>query len=147
MKNDNKNYAVNEAKNFDDLNVIHYWDNGRQLGDMYSKTLSLKSTAWDVYFLYAKGVLWEDTDPPEPAFWIHQLPASMGADRDRILHPILFSDKLLKLLGHDDKEVRTHYSDLGFEAHARALAGLTKKGSCHSMEDILNVFKKSGEKP
>ena len=63
---------------------------------LFTKTLGLRSTAWD---FYAPGVTWDDDEPPEPAFWMYQLPASSGADRDLVLYPSRFSQELLELLG------------------------------------------------
>ena len=72
---------------FEDLPVVHVWDPTRQVGDLYTKTLGLTSTAWDFYFLYPPDVTWDEEEPPDPAFWMHQLPAASGADRDLVLYP------------------------------------------------------------
>ena len=42
--------------------MVHVWDPTRQVGNLYSKTLGLQSTAWDFYFLYPPGVTWERGD-------------------------------------------------------------------------------------
>ena len=52
MRKDSLGRADAEAAPFGDLPVVHVWDPTRRVGDLYTKTLGLKSTAWDFYFLY-----------------------------------------------------------------------------------------------
>ena len=58
MRKDNLERADAEAAPFEDLPVVHVWDATRDVGNLYTKTLGLKSTAWDFYFLYPPGVTW-----------------------------------------------------------------------------------------
>ncbi len=51
MRKDSLERADAEAAPFEDLPVVHVWDPERQVGNLYSKTLGLQSTAWDFYFL------------------------------------------------------------------------------------------------
>ncbi len=39
----------------------------------YTNSLGLSGDAWDIYFLYGPHALWENTAPPKPDFWMHQL--------------------------------------------------------------------------
>ncbi len=58
-----------------DPRVAHYWDEERSLGKLYGRLLTLprgRQLAWDIYFVYAPGVTWED-EPPRPTAWMHQL--------------------------------------------------------------------------
>ncbi len=54
-----------------------------------------------IYFLYPPGVTWDKEEPPDPAFWMHQLPADSGADRDLVLYPTRLAKELLTLFGDE----------------------------------------------
>ena len=97
MQNDSVEQARAEAASFVGLQVVHVWDPERQLGHLFTKTLRLRSTVWDFYSLYASGVRWEGNEPPQPTFWMHQLPTESGADRNLVLYPTTFSRELLGL--------------------------------------------------
>ncbi len=47
MRMDSLERADAEAASFGDLPMVHVWDPKRRVGDLYSRTLGLKSTAWD----------------------------------------------------------------------------------------------------
>ena len=53
--------------------------------------------AWDIYFVYAPGVRWED-EPPEPTEWMHQL----GRDERHLGNGDTLRESILKLLGTDE---------------------------------------------
>ena len=61
-----------------DDRVGHFWDQDLLLSRAYHRVLQLGQRprrhriAWDVFLLYGAGVVWQ-TDPPLPAFWMHQL--------------------------------------------------------------------------
>ncbi len=79
MEGDNEESAQAESGRFPDDRAKHIWDSERQFGELFAKTLNLEGVAWDVYLLYAPGVTWIEDEPPEPTFWMHQLPAKTGA--------------------------------------------------------------------
>jgi hypothetical protein len=56
-----------------DPRVRQYWDGGNVLGAAYQTVLGLDATAWDVYLLYGRHQTWNETTPPKPVFWMHQL--------------------------------------------------------------------------
>jgi hypothetical protein len=60
----------------EDPRVLHFWDDGLALSTAYHQVLELDRrkhrVAWDLYLLYAPGVVWHET-PPIPSFWMHQL--------------------------------------------------------------------------
>ncbi len=97
MPGDNVQFADREASTFNGFPVTHAWDQERELGTLYAKTLNLSAVAWDAYFLYAPGIKWEGDKPPYPTFWMHQLPADTGANRDLVLYPTKLSQELLSL--------------------------------------------------
>ena len=143
MRNDSLERADAQAVPFGDLSLVHVWDAGRQVGNLYSKTLRLQSTAWDFYLLYPPGVTWDDDKPPEPAFWMHQLPASSGAPRDLVLYPTKFSQELLRLLGDGVEPARVSRYDLGLEAHMSGLVNMTRNRAEYTLDHVRQAFEES----
>ncbi len=143
MPNDSIEKADAEAAPFEGLRVFHVWDPERDLGDLYSKVLRLLSTVWDFYFLYAPGVRWEGDESPQPTFWMHQLPAESGADRDLVLYPTRFSQELLGLLGDGVEPGHTSRADLGLQLHWEGLVNLTRERAQYSIEDVREAFEDS----
>lgn len=74
------------------------WDDGRAIGEQFAKTLKLRSTAWDVYLVYAPGVRWEGDIPPTPSFWMHQLRSESGADQKQCLNAGRLKAQVRKML-------------------------------------------------
>ena len=143
MPNDNGERARDEATTFEGLHVVHAWDPMHHLGDLYAKTLSLDSTAWDVYFLYTPGVQWKGNEPPQPTIWMHQLPAASGADRTLVLYPTRLSQELLKLLGDGVEPGHVSRADLGLQLHERGLANLVRERGPYTLEDIRQAVEDS----
>ncbi len=85
-----------------DDRVTHYWDGDNSLGKLYGRLLTLPSgrqLAWDIYFVYAPGVTWEE-EPPMPTQWMHQL----GRD-ERHLDGDALRGMIQELLGVEDSAV------------------------------------------
>ncbi len=143
MRNDSLQRAEAEAASFERLPVVHVWDAERQVGNLFAKILRLGSTAWDFYFLYAPGVTWDDDEPPQPAFWMHQLPAASGADRDLVLYPTRFLQELFKLFGDAVEPNRTSRDDLGLELHLEGLANLARERPKYTLEHVHEAFEAS----
>ena len=76
---------------------VRGWDGNREIGKRFAKPLKLTSTAWDVYLVYAAGVKWEGTEPPQPSYWMHQL-QGQRADTMLCLNPTALSSKVQKYL-------------------------------------------------
>ena len=75
LGSDNAEAAKKAEALLSDPRVTHYWDSDNSLGKLYGRQLTLprgRQLAWDVYFVYAPGVRWED-EPPAPTAWMHQL--------------------------------------------------------------------------
>ena len=69
-------------------------------GNLYGQQLPLpngRDLAWDIYFVYAPGVRWED-ELPEPTEWMHQL----GRDERHLGNGDTLRGAILKLLGTDE---------------------------------------------
>ena len=83
-----------------DPRVTHYWDADRSLGNLYARQLPLpngRDLAWDIYFVYAPGVRWQD-ELPEPTEWMHQL----GRDERHLSNGDTLRATILKLLGTEE---------------------------------------------
>ncbi|MCZ6616964.1 MAG: hypothetical protein O7E57_02435 [Gammaproteobacteria bacterium] len=143
MGKDSLERAEAEAMPFEGLSVIHVWDPKRQVGDMFATVLQLESTAWDFYFLYPPGVTWDDDEPPLPAFWMHQLPAASGADRDLVLYPTRFLQELFRLFAEEVEPKRTSRDDLGLQLHWEGLVNMTRKRSDYTLEHVHEAFEAS----
>ena len=75
LKSDNAEAGKKAERLLPDPRVIHYWDADSSLGKLYGRQLTLprgRQLAWDIYFVYAPGVRWED-EPPAPTAWMHQV--------------------------------------------------------------------------
>ncbi len=143
MRNDNAERARAEAAPFEGLEVDHFWDQDRQLGRLFTKALKLRSTVWDFYFLYASGVRWEEKEPPQPTFWMHQLPSASGADRDLVVYPTRFSRELLRLLGDEVEPSHSNRDDLGLDLHWDGRLNLTRDRGESTIEDVRAAFEDS----
>jgi hypothetical protein len=119
MDVDSREAGELEMQRFSDSRVCHVWDGERILGSAFRKTLALERTAWDVYLLYGRGLVWSDATPPAPSFWMHQLPRSAKADPTRLLHPGQFAQKMSELLDRDPTELPT---DTALYLHAKGLS-------------------------
>jgi hypothetical protein len=98
LPDDNAEAAETQSALFQDERVAQYWDPERAAGDLFAGVLSLRNTAWDVYLLYGAEVRWEGDGPPEPSFWMHQLPEQWGARQEQRLDAERLSAELRRLL-------------------------------------------------
>ena len=143
MRNDSAERARAEAAPFEGLQVAHFWDPEHRLGDLFVEALRLRSTVWDFYFLYAAGVRWEGDQPPQPTFWMHQLPAESGADPDLVLYPSRFSQELLRLLREGIEPSHTSRANLGLDLHWQGLLNMTRERAGYTIEDVRKAFEDS----
>ncbi|MFQ5951394.1 MAG: hypothetical protein ACE5KH_04860 [Candidatus Geothermarchaeales archaeon] len=80
LTGDDAESAFFAGRDLQDPRVVQGWGSERLTGQLFDKALNLRRTAWDVYLLYASGVVWEENQPPSPTFWMHQLAPDSGAD-------------------------------------------------------------------
>ena len=79
-----------------DPRVQHYWTDDQRVGEMFQSPLGLKDEpAWDVYLVYAPGILWRGSTPPKPTYFMHQLG---GLPTSRRLDGEVLATKLRELL-------------------------------------------------
>lgn len=92
LKSDNAEAGKKAEPLLPDSRVTHYWDADNSLGKLYGRQLTLprgRQLAWDIYFVYAPGVRWEE-EPPAPTAWMHQLAQDeRHLDGDTLRHKIL----------------------------------------------------------
>jgi mercuric ion transport protein len=85
---DHSEAASIQAATFEDNRlVVDGWDENRDIGVAFEKTLGLTRTAWDIYLVYEAGVRWDGEQAPHPSYWMHQLDKDSGADQQRCLNP------------------------------------------------------------
>jgi len=95
---DSANTAWLESEKLKDERIsVRGWDGDRKIGHLFAKPLTLTSTAWDVYLVYAAGVKWEGNQPPQPSYWMHQL-QGQRADTMLCLNPSALSSRVQKYL-------------------------------------------------
>lgn len=95
---DNAPAALARSALLDDKRITKAWDAERKIGDLFAQLLGLRGTAWDVYLLYPPGPRWNAERPPKPAFWMHQLPEVVGANRTLFLDPDKLAEELRRQL-------------------------------------------------
>lgn len=73
LLSDGRKDAVEASGECSDPRIKYYWDEEKETGEVYKQTLGIERFAWDVYFLYDRGVRWTVETPPQPKYWMHQL--------------------------------------------------------------------------
>lgn len=78
---DFKGEARKLSNSFRDRRVSYFLDPESETGKQWERLLKTERfIAWDVYLLYGPDANWEE-DPPQPAFWMHQLGGVTKAPR------------------------------------------------------------------
>jgi hypothetical protein len=86
----------------EDERAFHYWDPKRRIGAAFQQHIAhMSSPAWDVWMLFAPGVLWEGESPPAPTWWEHQLSGLKGLE-DLRLDPERFAQKAAEISRGND---------------------------------------------
>jgi len=88
-------HVAGGAELMQDARASHYWDPKKRVGAAFQRHIAdLSSPAWDVWMLFAPGILWEGETPPAPTWWEHQLG---GLDESLRLDPDRFARKALEM--------------------------------------------------
>ncbi len=76
---DNQQAARQSTLRYQAPNSVYFWTPTRKLSDEVASILGLAAgrPAWDMYFLYPKGVVW-DRVFPAPRYWQRQLDVIQG---------------------------------------------------------------------
>ncbi len=85
--------AREQAWRIPDPRITRYFDAEGHLGQRYAPILRLtgEAPAWDVYLVFGPEARW-DSEPPTPAYWMHQLgrraPPERSLDADQMTRAI-----------------------------------------------------------
>lgn len=91
--------ALAQSAYFKDARIdLQGWDGSKEIANQFTKTLDLKTSAWDVYLVYAPGEKWSSEKPPTPTFWMHQLSEDQGANPKQCLNVTKLQSEIKKLL-------------------------------------------------
>jgi hypothetical protein len=95
LKSDTVDLARVDTEKFQAPNSVYLWIPTTQLAEQLASVLGLPAghTAWDVYLMYGKGVLW-DKRIPAPDYWQHQI----GVIQGEPMNMERFSARLKELL-------------------------------------------------
>ena len=141
MPKDDFDFARGEADDIGDDMMAHMWDPERELGNVYAKTLTLQGTAWDIYLLYAPGIRWDGDEPPQPSFWMHQLPVDQGAPEERLLNASKIYIELRALM---EGRAATNLDGAGLGLHFRGLMNLLSRSQVqYSSEAVRGAIEDS----
>ena len=128
---DFKGEARRLSNSFRDKRVTYFLDPDSSTGKQWERVLQTQRLiAWDVYLLYGADAQWED-EPPQPAYWMHQLGGVTKAPR---LDEATFTAKLKSMLDEmktpsatSQESVRAKVESLYFKScpgHKQALINL-----------------------
>ena len=125
--------AQRETRTIPDSRAEQFWDAGALLGHQYGPRLGLREglPAWDVYLIFPEGVRW-DTDPPQPGFWMHQLP---GAPDELRLDGEKFAQVVKQFLANVGKSPQS----LNRAPHSPSGAVWLRRGSRFAVSDEAAV--------
>jgi hypothetical protein len=91
-------HVAGGAELMQDARAVHYWDPDRRVGAAFQRHIAnLGFPAWDVWMLFAPGILWEEDTPPAPTWWEHQLGVLMENHGDLRLDPDRFAKKAVAM--------------------------------------------------
>ena len=106
--------ARREGGRIPDPRVTRYFDRDARLGHLYGPIIHLPEglPAWDVYFVFAPAVRWEDK-PPAPTYWMHQLgrraPPELRLDGDQMARVV---SELLATAERESHKAAAHRAPL-----------------------------------
>lgn len=143
MGGDNAQAADAESEALGDHRVATVWDPESQVSQLFAKTLQLRGKPWDMYLLYASGTRWEEEEPPNPTFWMHQIPeAGYGVDPKALLHPGRLLEAFRQHLGMADQ---SSDPDTPLALHFQALDWVMRDREGPGMEEIAQAAMGSRE--
>jgi len=82
LETDDERSARKAVTLFPNERVKQYWVRSRAVGELFQPPINLEGKpAWDVYLVYAPGIVWDGDTPPEPTFFMHQLGGRLPDDQ------------------------------------------------------------------
>jgi hypothetical protein len=94
LPSDSKFTVGRATKRLEDSRVTHFWDGDNIFASAFSPVLGIDGNTWDVYLLYDKDAVWQET-PPKPIYWQEQL----GISPETKLDEPKLTAEVRKLLG------------------------------------------------
>jgi len=83
-------------------NIRHYWEDTGIIGILYRDAFDVPMYVWDFWSIYGPDARWDETLPPLPGYFEHQLGvtsgSSVGFSREQILNPERFAGEVAKYL-------------------------------------------------
>ena len=123
---DFKGEAQKLSNSFRDKRISYFLDPESATGKEWQPVLGTPFAAWDVYLLYGPDAQWEK-EPPQPAFWMHQLGHVATAPR---FDEETFTAKLKAIIG----ELKTPSMD---QANGKAKVEFLYFKSCPGHKQAL----------
>lgn len=73
-----EHHAVDSMPLLDGPRVHHYWEGSGIIGQHYSETMNVEIYVWDFWTIYGPDAVWDETLPPVPDYYEHQLASTSG---------------------------------------------------------------------
>jgi hypothetical protein len=102
LLSDTRGDAIEASSECDDPRVRYFWDEGKNVGNVFGSTLKLDRFALDVYLVYERGVTWKEGAPSRPDFWMHQLGGL--EDRAPTLDSLVLRQKIEELVSNSSSQ-------------------------------------------
>ncbi len=96
------------ADALEDDRISLWWNERKDIGKSFSKTLGLRGTAMDVFAVYGPGKVWEGVTPPKPDFWMHMMRKRSGANPSAFLNQGVFEERLSQFIQHPKNATADH---------------------------------------
>ena len=107
--------------------VHHYWEKSGIIGQHYREVMDVNMYVWDFWAIYGADALWEETLPPKPDYYEHQLGVTSGGSsgfpRSRVLNAERFAAETRKYVEQVGGGQLTADDDMELSANDRLADG------------------------
>ena len=90
-----EHHAADSIPLLDGPRVHHYWEESGIIGQHYTEVMDVNMYVWDFWAIYGPDAFWEETLPPKPDYYEHQLGVTSGGSggfpRSRVLNAERFA--------------------------------------------------------
>ena len=113
----NAHHAADSMPLLEGPRVHHYWEASGIIGQQYTEVMDVVTYVWDFWAIYGPDATWEETLPPVPDYYEHQLGVTSGGGRgfprELVLDAERFAVKTAEYLELVDTQ--QFANDAGFE--------------------------------